>query len=116
RSSSTSTASTSAGCPRVSSCSRRRCGWWCRERDVALRAIHGNRVEALLDALIEALPPADPFEPATIVVGSHLVSRWLVRELAIRRGIAAGIAVPTFDRFIETTWAGDDAAKAALLP
>jgi len=82
---------------------------------VALRAIHGNRVEALLDALIAALPPADPFEPATIVVGSHLVSRWLVRELAIRRGIAAGIETPTFDRFLEHTWAGDDAARAAGL-
>lgn len=82
---------------------------------MALRAIHGNRVEALLDALIEALPPADPFEPTTIVVGSHLVSRWLVRELAIRRGIAAGIETPTFDRFLEQTWAGDDAARAAGL-
>lgn len=82
---------------------------------MALRAIHGNRVEALLDALIAALPPADPFEPATIVVGSHLVSRWLVRELAIRRGIAAGIETPTFDRFLENTWAGDDAARAVGL-
>ncbi len=84
---------------------------------MALRAIHGNRVEALLDALIEALPPADPFEPTTIVVGSHLVERWLVRELAIRRGIAAGIETPTFDRFLERTWAGDDAARdAGLMP
>ncbi len=84
---------------------------------MALRAIHGNRVEALLDALIEALPPADPFEPVTIVVGSHLVARWLVRELAIRRGIAAGIETPTFDRFLEQVWASDEAARAAgLMP
>lgn len=82
---------------------------------MALRAVHGNRVEALLGALIEALPPADPFSPTTIVVGSHLVSRWLVRELAIRRGIAAGLEAPTFDRFIERTWASDDAARAAGL-
>jgi len=82
---------------------------------MALRAIHGNRLEALLDALIEALPPADPFEPMTIVVGSHLISRWLVRELAIRRGIAAGIETPTFDAFIEQTWASDNAARAAGL-
>ena len=31
-----------------------------------LRAVHGNRVESLLEALLGALPPADPFAPATI--------------------------------------------------
>ncbi len=82
---------------------------------MALRAVHGNRVEALLDALLEALPAADPFEPTTIVVGSHLVSRWLTREIALRRGIAAGLDLVTFDAFLETTWAGDEAARAAQL-
>src|SRR5688500_15152282 len=57
-------------------------------RFVVLRAVHGNRVESLLAALLGALPPADPFAPTTIVVGSHLVSRWLTRELAMARGIA----------------------------
>ncbi|HUS27230.1 MAG TPA: exodeoxyribonuclease V subunit gamma, partial [Kofleriaceae bacterium] len=80
-----------------------------------LRAVHGNRVESLLDALLGALPPADPFAPTTIVVGSHLVSRWLTRELAIARGIAAGLDLVTFDSFVERVWAGDEAAKAAKL-
>jgi exodeoxyribonuclease V gamma subunit len=82
---------------------------------VALRAVHGNRVEALLDALLGALPAADPFAPSTIVVGSHLVSRWLTREIALRRGIAAGLELVTFDAFLEKTWAGDEAARAAQL-
>jgi exodeoxyribonuclease V gamma subunit len=82
---------------------------------VALRAVHGNRVEALLDALLGALPAADPFAPSTIVVGSHLVSRWLTREIALRRGIAAGLELVTFDAFLEETWAGDEAARAAQL-
>lgn len=84
---------------------------------MSLRAVHGNRVESLLGALLEALPPADPFCPTTIVVGSHLVSRWLTRELSIARGIAAGLDLVTFDRFVERVWAGDDAARdAKLLP
>src|SRR5438034_747500 len=80
-----------------------------------LRAVHGNRVESLLDALLGALPPADPFAPTTIVVGSHLVSRWLTREIAIARGIAAGFELVTFDSFVERVWAGDQAAKQAKL-
>lgn len=82
---------------------------------MSFRAVHGNRVELLLGALQEALPPADPFAPTTIVVGSHLVSRWLTRELAIARGIAAGLDLVTFDRFVERVWAGDDAAREANL-
>jgi len=66
-----------------------------------LRAVHGNRTEALLGALLEALPPADPFTPTTIVVGSHLVARWLAREIALARGIAAGLELVTFDSFVE---------------
>jgi exodeoxyribonuclease V gamma subunit len=82
---------------------------------VALRAVHGNRVEALLDALLDALPPADPFEPTTVVVGSHLVSRWLTREIALGRGIASGLELVTFDAFLEERWAGDETAKSAGL-
>ncbi|HEY5920567.1 MAG TPA: exodeoxyribonuclease V subunit gamma [Kofleriaceae bacterium] len=82
---------------------------------MALRAVHGNRVEALLDALLDALPAADPFAPSQVVVGSHLVSRWLTREIALRRGIAAGLELVTFDAFLEATWAGDDHARAAQL-
>ena len=80
-----------------------------------LRAVHGNRVEGLLAALLEALPPADPFAPSTIVVGSHLVARWLRREIAFARGVAAGLDLPTFDAFVERTWGRDDAARMAGL-
>nr|HEX4313722.1 exodeoxyribonuclease V subunit gamma [Kofleriaceae bacterium] len=69
--------------------------------------MHGNRVESLLDALLAALPAVDPFAPATIVVGSRLVGRWLTREIAIARGIASGLDFVTFDRFVERTWARD---------
>ena len=79
-----------------------------------LRVIHGNRVEGLLAALIDGLPPADPFAPATIVVGSHLVQRWLTRELAFARGIAAGLELVTFDRFVERAWADPAAGLVAL--
>ncbi len=72
-----------------------------------LHVVHADRTEALLAALLEALPPANPFAPSTIVVGSHLVSRWLMREIAQARGIASGLELVTFDRFIETTWGGD---------
>ena len=82
---------------------------------MALRAIHGNRVESLLGALLDILPAADPFTPSTIVVGSHLVARWLTREIALARGIAAGLELLTFDAFITQTWAGDEAARAAKL-
>ncbi len=80
-----------------------------------LRAIHSNRVEALLEALLEVLPPADPFAPSTIIVGSQLVARWLSREIAFARGIATGLDLVTFDRFIERVWAGDDAGQGAGL-
>ncbi len=78
-----------------------------------LRAVHGNRAEVLLGALIDALPPIDPFTSTTIVVGKHLVARWLKREIALVRGIAAGLDIINFDRFVERAWAGDEAAQRA---
>src|SRR5215471_17873370 len=69
-----------------------------------LRAVRSNRAEALLGALAGALPEADPFAPVPIVVGGHLVARWLQKELAFARGIAAGIELVTFDSFVERTW------------
>ncbi len=69
-----------------------------------LRVVHGNRVEDLLSTLLGELPPADPFAPQTIVVGSKLIARWLGRELAFGRDIAAGLELITFDRFVEQTW------------
>lgn len=80
-----------------------------------LRAVHSNRVESLLAALLDALPPADPFAPSTIVVGSKLIARWLSREIALARGIAAGLALVSFDTFVEATWAGDAAGRSARL-
>jgi exodeoxyribonuclease V gamma subunit len=80
-----------------------------------LRAVHSNRVECLLAALLDVLPAADPFAPSTIVVGSQLIARWLVREIALARGIAAGLELVSFDGFIEATWAGDPAGRAAGL-
>ena len=73
-----------------------------------LRSVRSNRAEALLGALVDALPAPDPFAPVTVVVGSHLVARWLQRELALSRGIAAGVELVTFDRFVEATWAMPD--------
>ena len=80
-----------------------------------LRAVHSNRIESLLEGLLEVLPPADPFAPSTIVVGGQLIARWLSREIALARGIAAGLELVTFDAFVEATWAGDAAARAARL-
>ncbi|MDQ3337115.1 MAG: exodeoxyribonuclease V subunit gamma [Myxococcota bacterium] len=80
-----------------------------------LRAVHSNRVEELFSALDEALPPADPFATSTIIVGSKLVARWLTRELAVSRGIAAGLHLVTFDDFVARTWAGGTEARAAGL-
>jgi large subunit ribosomal protein L23 len=65
-----------------------------------LRVVHGNRVETLLATLLEALPPADPFAPSTIVIGSHLVQRWLTREIAFARGLASGLELITFDTWL----------------
>ncbi|MFN0246898.1 MAG: exodeoxyribonuclease V subunit gamma [Kofleriaceae bacterium] len=79
-----------------------------------LRAVHSNRVESLLAALFDALPPADPFAPSTVVVGSHLVQRWLTRELAFARGIAAGLELVTFDRFVERAWSDATAELASI--
>src|SRR5436190_19590226 len=80
-----------------------------------LRAVHANRVENLFSALDEALPRPNPFAPATCIVGSKLVARWLTRELAIARGIATGLHLVTFDDFVATTWGADAEARAAGL-
>src|SRR5436190_3280459 len=93
-----------AGCRPASSCSPARSGWSCRPPTDMLHAVHSNRAEELLAALLEALPPADPFAPSRIVVGSDLVARWLVREIALARGIASGLELLTFDRFLEQVW------------
>ncbi len=79
-----------------------------------LRAVHSDRAEALLAALLEVLPTADPFAPATIVVGGHLVKRWLLREIAFTRGIAAGLEIVTFESFVEQTWADPELGLSSV--
>ncbi|MDX2087466.1 MAG: exodeoxyribonuclease V subunit gamma [Kofleriaceae bacterium] len=79
-----------------------------------LRAVHSNRVEHLLAALAEALPAPDPFAPMTVVVGSHLVRQWLLRELAFARGISAGLELVTFDTFIERSWTDAQAELVSI--
>src|SRR6185503_18051728 len=109
-SSSTSTVNAPGACPRGSSYCRARCRCSCRGHDASagsalmLRAVRSNRAEALVAALAAALPAADPFAPVPIVVGGHLIARWLTRELARARGIACGVEMLTFDRFVERTW------------
>ncbi len=80
-----------------------------------LRVVHGNRAEALLDALLAELPPLDPFAPVTIVAGSRLVARWLTREIAMARGLAVGLDFIGFDRFVERAWTGEDRPRASGL-
>lgn len=79
-----------------------------------LRVVHSDRAEALLGALLEALPPANPFAPATIVVGGHLVKRWMLREIAFTRGIAAGLELVTFDSFVERTWSDPELGLSSI--
>jgi exodeoxyribonuclease V gamma subunit len=79
-----------------------------------LRAVHSNRVEHLLAALADALPAPDPFAPQTIVVGSHLVRQWLLRELAFARGISAGVELVTFDTFVERAWTDPQAELVSI--
>ena len=83
-----------------------------------LRAVHSNRVEQLLVAMLETWQHGDapdPFAPATLVTGSRLVARWLAREVAFSRGIAAGLDRINFSAFVERTWANDRAGRAAGL-
>ena len=78
-----------------------------------LRAVHSNRIESLLSELVRALPAPDPFAPSTIIVGSHLIARWLSREIALARGICAGLDLVTFDGFVEGK--SNQLAKAAAV-
>jgi exodeoxyribonuclease V gamma subunit len=80
-----------------------------------LRVVHGNRFEALADALIGALPAADPFAPATVVVSRGLVGTWLTYRLADARGIACGVELPFLDRFLADTYVDGPAREAGLV-
>ena len=92
---------------------RRRCGWWCRgSADAACCARSTATASRRCSPRCStALPAADPFAPTTIVVGSHLVSRWLTARSRSRAGIAAGLELVTFDRVLERR--GRDEAGAS---
>ncbi len=80
-----------------------------------LAVIHGNRFEALVEALVAALPdPIDPFAGPTVVCASRVVARLVQHEVARARGVWAGGDLPFLERFLATTYL-DDAARAAGL-
>jgi exodeoxyribonuclease V gamma subunit len=66
-----------------------------------LQIHHSNRLEVLLDHLLEVLatPLADPLAPERIVVQHPGMGRWLAQELALRTGIAANLEFPLPARF-----------------
>jgi exodeoxyribonuclease V gamma subunit len=78
-----------------------------------LRVVHSNRSAALADALVESLGARpDPFSPLRVVVAGRLVERWLMRQLAERRGIAAGVRWQSFEAMLISAYAGDDLGRA----
>jgi exodeoxyribonuclease V gamma subunit len=72
-----------------------------------LTVTQSNRIEELAAAIADALPAGDPFARATIVVSDRLVARWLQYALARRRGIAAALALPFLEPFLERTFTTD---------
>src|SRR5690606_33705901 len=59
--------------------------------------IHGNRLEALADRLIDDLRDegsADPMRPHIVVVAHPALGRWLQERIAARCGIAANVQFP----------------------
>src|SRR5688500_16043697 len=80
-----------------------------------LRVVHGNRFEQLADALIAALPAADPFAPTPVVVSRGLVGTWLTYRLADGGGIACAATTPFLARFLAEAYAADAARAAGLI-
>ena len=67
-----------------------------------LRRYHSNRMEALLEALIQVTqspPPADPFAAEVIVVGHQGMGRWIAQQLAEKTGISARLDFPSPTNF-----------------
>lgn len=61
-----------------------------------LRIHYSNRLEILLDHLVQVLatPLADPLAPERVVVQHPGMGRWLAQELALRTGVAANLELP----------------------
>jgi hypothetical protein len=63
----------------------------------AAQFIHGNRLEALADRLIDALSltgAEDPLQPDIVVVAHPALGRWLQERMAMRSGIAINVQFP----------------------
>ncbi|HRC58125.1 MAG TPA: exodeoxyribonuclease V subunit gamma, partial [Kofleriaceae bacterium] len=81
-----------------------------------LRVVHSNRSAALADALIETIGPRpDPFAPARVVVAGRLLERSLMRQLAERHGIAAGVNWQSFESLLISAYVGEESARAHRL-
>lgn len=95
--------------PRVPVCSR--------STHMPLHLHISNEAERLADILgscIAASPPADPFTPATICVGSRGMERWLRNRLAQGVvGIAMHLEFPFPKQALGTIFVGEDAKGAA---
>ncbi len=81
-----------------------------------LRVVHSNRSAALAEALAESIGRRpDPFAPVKVVVAGRLVERWLMRRLAHRHGIAAGIDWLSFESMLVSAYAGDEVGRTHKL-
>jgi len=68
-----------------------------------LQIYHSNRLERLLDTLVQVLarqPLADPFEPDLVVVQNPGMGRWVAQHLAQRQGVAANLEFPLPASFV----------------
>lgn len=75
----------------------------------SLRVYRSNHIELLAELLgrfLQAAPPADPFAPIEIVVGSRGMERWLRHTLAEHLGVCANIRFP-----FPTGWLDDVLAQ-----
>lgn len=84
------------------------------------RSNHLEVLGKLLSENVHARPPADPFTPLSIVVGSRGMERWLRHTLADRSGICANLLCPfpaaTIDRLIAATGADEDLSDQLAEP
>jgi exodeoxyribonuclease V gamma subunit len=67
-----------------------------------LRIHHSNRLEVLLDRLVQVMdrPLADPFAQEIVAVQNLGMARWLAQGLAERTGIAANLRFPLPARLV----------------
>jgi exodeoxyribonuclease V gamma subunit len=82
-----------------------------------MKVYRSNRVERLLEALVEVVrqPLSDPLRPEHVVVHSRGMAVWLQQQLALRLGVWTGGAFPFPRRFVHDCFRvvlGDDAVDA----